>query len=144
MSNKNTDWETHFQEGNSLANAGKHHNAIKCFELVLGINPTHNLSWNNIGVALICLGKYQDALPNFDKAINIEPNYKEAYHNRGLALIETGQLQKALKDLSKSIELDDTYWSAYRHRSILYQMLKKPNESFQDYLSAKNLESKRT
>ena len=112
--------------------------------MVLGINPTHNLSWNNIGVALICLGKYQDALPNFDKAINIEPNYKEAYHNRGLALMETGQLQKALKDLSKSIELDDTYWSAYRHRSILYQMLKKPNESFQDYLSAKNLESKRT
>jgi len=143
MSKIDTDWNEHFLEGNRFANSGEHDKAIKCFEFALDLNPMHNLSWNNIGVALLCLGNYPDALPNFDKAIKIEPNYKEAYHNRGLALMETGRLQEALEDLSKSIELDGTYWSAYRHRSIVYQMLKKPNASFQDYLTAKSLESKR-
>ena len=133
-------WESIFQEGNLLANSGEHQKALEKYLLAKTIKPEDAMTWNNIGVAQLCLGKFDESICNFSKAIFLNPYYKDAFHNRGLAYSDLGDLELARDDLNMAIQLDSQYWSAYRHRSVINQMLGNHDESYDDFLTAKKLE----
>ena len=97
------DWASVFTKGNNLANAGKHTEALDSYELAASMRPEHALTWNNIGVAKLCLGEFEQAIPHFSKAIDLDPKYKDAFHNRGLAYSDIGELEKAFNDLTEMI-----------------------------------------
>ena len=118
-------WKQIFDKANLLANSGKHHEALDLYEMAVKIDSSHYMTWNNIGVAKLCLGSYEDSLADFSRAIDLNSKYKDAY-----------------EDLSRAIELDRSYWSAYRHRSIINQMLGNHEESYKDFLTSKTLDKR--
>ena len=95
MKNKNVpqEWKQIFDKANLLANSGKHYEALDLYEMAVKIDSSHYMTWNNIGVAKLCLGIYEDSLADFNRAIELKPEYKDAYHNRGLAYSDLGQLK---------------------------------------------------
>ena len=125
--------------GNYLANRGDHSRALDCFLEVVADKPNHSMSWNNIGVARLCLSEAGEAILAFEQALKIDSEYRDAYHNRALAYSETGELNLAMNDLNHAITLDPEHWASYKHRSILHQMLGDEEMGFKDYLKFKTL-----
>ena len=109
MKNKTQTWERYFNSGNAFANGGDNEKALEQLQEASKICPDHALTWNNIGVAKMCLGYFKESIEYFNKAIELDYKYKDAYHNRGLAHSDLGDLTSSLKDLSKAIELDNCY-----------------------------------
>ena len=62
----------------------KYHEAIKCYDMILKINPKHEKALNNKGNALAKLGKFDDAIKCYDMAIKIKPDYNGALYNRDI------------------------------------------------------------
>ncbi|MBM39284.1 MAG: hypothetical protein CL765_03065 [Chloroflexi bacterium] len=136
---ESSSWEDQFKMGNYLANRGDHNRALDCFLAVVEYNPTHAMSWNNIGVARLCLSNAKEAILAFEQALKIDSEYRDAYHNRALAYSEIGELNLAMNDLNHAITLDPEHWASYKHRSILHQMLGDEEMGFKDYLKFKTL-----
>ncbi|MED5409139.1 MAG: hypothetical protein VYE36_00680 [Chloroflexota bacterium] len=132
-------WEEQFRMGNYLANRGDHSGALDCFLGVVADKPNHSMSWNNIGVARLCLSEASKAIMAFEQALKIDSKYRDAYHNRALAYSEIGELNLAMDDLNHAIALDPDHWASYKHRSIIHQMLGDKEMSFKDYLKFKTL-----
>lgn len=132
-------WEEQFKMGNYLANRADHIRALDCFLMVVEDNPNHSMSWNNIGVARLCLSEPKQAILAFEQALKIDSEYRDAYHNRALAYFEIDELNLAMDDLNHAINLDPRHWASYKHRSILYQMLGDEEMGFKDYLKFKTL-----
>ena len=58
------DW---FNKGFSLAELGKHNEAIDCYDKVLEIDPNSVYAWNGKANALNGLGEYTEAIKFYDK-----------------------------------------------------------------------------
>ena len=62
MKDKTPTWQKHFSTGNAFANAGDNENALEQLQKASKICPDHALTWNNIGVAKMCLGYFKEAI----------------------------------------------------------------------------------
>lgn len=61
------------KKGIVLDNAGKHQEAIVCYDTTLAIDPKHPMAWSFKGSALLKLGRYQQAREAFQNFIKFAP-----------------------------------------------------------------------
>ena len=83
-------------KGMSLANLGRHQEALACYDRAIEINPRLVEPWSNKGASLRNLGRYEEALASYDRAIEINPRYGEAWCNKGVELGNLGRYPEAL------------------------------------------------
>ena len=78
----------------------KFEKALKIFDQVTKLDPTHYESWNMIGFTSRKTGDLKRAFPAYEKAIALNPEYEEAHEYLGEAYIMAGNMAKAKEQLA--------------------------------------------
>jgi tetratricopeptide (TPR) repeat protein len=106
-----------------LAQEGKVHEALACYDKALLSNPRNDVILNNKAIVLISLGRYDESLACSGKAISINPYETDAWINKGIALEKLGRLPEAAEALEQAVAISpyDAYSRALL--GILYQNL---------------------
>lgn len=86
-----------YDDGLSLLNSGFFDSAIKCFDEVLEVEPTHAAAWALKATALTGLEQYQEAAALFDRAIEIDPLNAQAWKGKALCLTKLGREEEAAR-----------------------------------------------
>ena len=118
-----------WDEGNSFQNLGKDHEAIRCYDKALEIDPEYAYALNNKAVSLQNLGKDYEAIQYLDKALKIDPEYAYALNNKGLSLLNLGKNHEAIKILDKSLEIDPNNECALNNKGKSLLNLGKEKEA---------------
>jgi tetratricopeptide (TPR) repeat protein len=92
--------------GASLAQAGRHQEAIVEYEKALQINPNFGTAYLNMGGSYRYLGNNQKAIECFQKALAIDPNDVNALNNLAAVYAESNKLDEAIIYFKKAIEID--------------------------------------
>ena len=75
-----------FDKGNTLADLGRHEEALSSYDQALEIKPDDYQAWYNRGISLNDLGRHEAAISSYDKALEIKHDDDEAWNNRGNSL----------------------------------------------------------
>jgi len=75
------------QRAYEFLNEGETEYALKLYDEILRVNPTHIHALNYKGLALASLGNYEEAIQWYDKVLDIDPNDSDAKYNKNIALL---------------------------------------------------------
>ena len=106
-----------------LAQEGKIHEALACYDKALLANPGNDVILNNKAVVLISLGRYKESLACSQKAITINAYETGAWINKGIALEKLGQLPEAAEALEQAVAISPYNAYARALLGIVYQKL---------------------
>ena len=108
-----------------LAQEGKVHEALACYDKALLSNPKNEVILNNKAIALICLGRYEESLTCSQKAIAINPYETEVWINKGISLEKLGRLPDAVDALEQAVAISPYNAYARALLGIVYQKLEQ-------------------
>jgi tetratricopeptide (TPR) repeat protein len=111
------------EEAFRLAQEGKVHEVLACYDKALLSNPRNDGILNNKAIVLISLGRYEESLACSQKAITINSFETDAWINKGIALEKMGRLMEAAEALEQAVAISpyDAYSRALL--GIVYQKL---------------------
>lgn len=132
--------ELNFYIAYSYYELGSYQLSIQSYDQSIGLDPSHDVTYNNRGVAYHYLKDYDQAIRDYSQAIQLNPNYAVAYNNRGNAYDNLKDYNQAIQDYNQAIQLDPNYVSAYRNRGLAYSNLQDYNQAVQDYSQAIKLD----
>lgn len=99
-----------FLHGYSNRQFGNNELSIGYFNKAIEMNPSHESSYVQLGVALLSLKRRNDAYQAFQKGLQINPNSEIAIRNTANLLLDDGQVDEAISLYEKLIELrNDDY-----------------------------------
>ena len=106
-----------------LAQEGKLHEAVVCYDRALKSDPDNEVLLHNKAIALISLGRYEESLACSQKAIRINPYDVGVWINKGMALEKLGRYPEAIDALEQAVAVNP--YNAYAHAllGIIYQNL---------------------
>ena len=110
--------------------------AIRYYDLALGLNPKYAEAHSNKGFAYEELGQLDEAILYYNRAIEINPKNARTYFNRGNAWIKLGNNNKAILDYKLAIENYPEFSEAYLNRGYIYSTLGSYEEAIFDYNKA--------
>jgi tetratricopeptide (TPR) repeat protein len=106
--------ELWLQDGISLLETGKIHEALGVLKKVTKNDPENTLAWEKLGMAFSMQGRNLEALNALRKAINLSPNDIDAWHNIGIIYSKLGQKEEA----KKAKEMEKQLIKQYLDRQI--------------------------
>jgi lipoprotein NlpI len=115
-------------------NAGDRAGAAQQLQQALLLDPTHALSWNNRGLALLGLGHPFDCILHMERAIALDPD-PSYLNNRGAAYAELGMNDKALADYDATVARKDIP-EAHNNRGNLLNIMGRTGEARAAYARA--------
>ncbi len=86
----------------SLAQQGRHREAIVLFEGLLAVAPATAYFQAALGALFLRLKNFPKAIEHLDAALNVEPNDIVSLVNRGEAKLRAGQIEAARVDLERA------------------------------------------
>jgi tetratricopeptide (TPR) repeat protein len=126
-------------KGMSLANLGRHEEALLCFESAIEIDQKHATSWTNRAVALQALGRRQEALQSCEAAVQADPSHWMAWCNHGVVLAEMRRFEEALTCYARAVALSPRNWSAWANQGAALADLGRHHEALPCYDQALEL-----
>src|SRR5262245_33686221 len=129
----------HFGRGLMLASKGQYRKALKCFDKVLSIAPTHLDALNSRADCLALLGNHTQAIASYDKLLAARPGDLRARGNRASALKSVGRLAEAVADYGTVLQSAPDYAEALFNRGNIYVDLGRPKDAIQDLKNALSL-----
>ena len=108
-----------------LAQEGKIHEALACYDRALKTNPKNDVILNNKAIALISLGRYEESLACSRQAIVINPYDIDVWINKGIALEKLGRFPEAVEALEQAVALSPYNAYARALLGIIYQQLEQ-------------------
>ncbi|MDQ7017895.1 MAG: tetratricopeptide repeat protein [Robiginitomaculum sp.] len=91
----------------------------------------------NRGIVRAYLEDYDGALADYAEALKLSPDLAEAFANRGGALIKLERFDSALEALNKALALSPKQPErVYYNRSIVYEIMGKTREAYEDLKKA--------
>jgi tetratricopeptide (TPR) repeat protein len=111
------------ERAHELAQQGKIHEALDCYDEALKANPNNDVILNNKAIALISLDKCEESLIYTRRAISINPEAVEAWINMGVALDKLGRHQEASETLERAVVLSPYHAYARAMLGIVYQKM---------------------
>jgi len=98
--------EPYYQLALFFQENGNVQKAIKVYENILNIEPSHQFSLYNLGyIHLVYLEDYEKGADYFTQVIELNHQYAEAYYNRGYCYELSGRPDLARKDYQKTLEI---------------------------------------
>ncbi|UFS72416.1 tetratricopeptide repeat protein [Geomonas sp. RF6] len=125
-----------FKKGNSLASAGKYHDAFGAYRRVLDLEPSCAEAYNNLGLALQDLGLLREAMGSYRAALALRPGLVDAENNLGTVLSALGEKEEAALSFERAIALAPDYLPPYLNLGGVLQFLERPQEALPLYLRA--------
>ncbi len=93
--------------------------ALKYYNELIYLNPSHVNSYIKIGICYIHLEKYRDALIIFKFANKLAPNNIQILNNLAILYYNKGLYEKCYSILQKVLEIDPTYFIVYYNLSLV-------------------------
>ena len=98
--------EALYAKGLFLQKQGKFKDAVKLYETVSKVNPSHLYCRYNLGVINAMFGEYEEALKFIDEIIDLEETYVDAYTLKGKVLEAMKDIKGAKENYNKALSLD--------------------------------------
>ncbi|MBF0449478.1 MAG: tetratricopeptide repeat protein [Candidatus Magnetomorum sp.] len=125
-----------FEQALQWTDQGNVHQALKCYEQILHIQPNHAISFNNMGLLLNRLGQYDLALNCFQQASRIDPNYSNAWFNWGNTLKDQNNYSPAIEKYTEAIRCNPNFSGAYNNMGECFGSLDQLDTAIQCYETA--------
>jgi tetratricopeptide (TPR) repeat protein len=104
---KNDAVKAAFDAGVAALAAKNYNEAVTQFQTAATADPSKDIIWGNLGMALSGAKKYDDAANAYKKAIELKPQ-GSYYNNLGLAYGNANKMEDAVAAMQKSAELEPT------------------------------------
>jgi tetratricopeptide (TPR) repeat protein len=130
----------HCNSGIALQSLGRFHDALRCYDRAITLQPDYADAYYNKAIALRCLNQSQDAIANYDRAIRFKPDHVEAHANKGNALRELKRPGEALESFDKAIRISPASAVAHCNRGNALLDLKRFEEARASYERAVSLQ----
>ncbi|MBV8031295.1 MAG: tetratricopeptide repeat protein [Betaproteobacteria bacterium] len=114
--------------GLSLAQQGKHGQALKFFERALKAGPRPDLL-SNMGTTLRALKRIPEAVRAYEKALAIDPNFVDALYNLGGTYGELVRLQEAIELLKRAVQLAPDHALALKELAVVLALVWRMDEA---------------
>lgn len=95
-----------YSKGRNHMSNEKFHDAIRCFELALRVDPRFTEAWVEKGYAHFHLGEYTVAISSFDRALEKDVDDAHAWNLKGLAYYKLKNYEKAIDCCEKAIDIN--------------------------------------
>jgi tetratricopeptide (TPR) repeat protein len=122
--------------GNLMNIKGKHHEALKFFELAEEHNTNSDVTLYNYSMTLYDLGENDQALLKINKAINLNSTNFEYYNSKGSILAELGRFNESESSYLKSVEINPTDGGGFYNLGYLYGEQSNHKEAIKYYTKA--------
>ena len=119
--------------------AGRHEEALQCFDAALHAAPHSPRLLHARGLALKALGRLDEAVVAYDAALAVTPGDFEVHHNRGVALRLLGQHEAAVASSLRATELQPASPEARNGLGIALQAAGDPAAALQAFEQALQL-----
>jgi len=125
-----TDYLTNL--GTTLANQGRHDEALKAFDKAVQLDPLDADLWRNLGNALVDVERPVDAILSFQHALKLNPRQWDAANKAALLLYRSERLEEALPYFNLCDELQPDHFPTLLMRALALQNLKRLEEALAD------------
>jgi hypothetical protein len=104
-------WTAYDNLGIALWQAGKHEDAIACFQQSLRIKPDYAITHNDLGFAYLLQGDIANAIEQYQQAVRLDPALAVAHYYLGEAFTRQGRITDAIEQYQEALRLKPD-WSA--------------------------------
>jgi tetratricopeptide (TPR) repeat protein len=122
--------DSHCKRGASLAESGKHDEAIREFTQAIRLNPKDGDPYCKRGAGFAAKGEHDKAIGDFTEAIRLNPKDGVAYRGRGDSFAEKCEHDKAVADYTETIRLNPK--DADAHSWLAWLRATCPEARFRD------------
>jgi Flp pilus assembly protein TadD len=98
--------DSHYAMGCSLQEKKRHKLAIREFEQVVVLDPSHVRAYNRMGICYDFLGDSPRAIQNYKKALSMDPDLDYVHNNLGYSYLLQGNPDAAIEAFQRAIALD--------------------------------------
>ncbi len=102
-----------FNRGTTLAEAGRHREALRDFERAAELLPHRAQVHFALGNAYLAVERFREASESYTRAIELDGGDAEAYNNRGAAYLRLGDVARARADYERAVALDPSHAPAH-------------------------------
>jgi protein O-mannosyl-transferase len=119
--------------GDLHARAGRHREAVDCFQRALRVAPDNAQAHNNLGCEYLLAGRLDDAIAELQRAVTLNPELADAHSNLGVALVQSGRAQEALNHYAIALRSPADAVEARYNLAKALQALGRLPEAIADY-----------
>lgn len=120
-----------YNKGINHMSNDKLHDAIRCFELSLRIDPLYVDAWIKKGYAHFHLEEYNLSIASYDKALDIDLGNSEAWNLKGLAYYKMNNYDKAVECSDKAIDADPYDGMSWYNRACYLTLSNRVDEAME-------------
>jgi len=99
--------------------------AIKIFNQVVAVDPSHPRALNALALIEVELGNFNQAKLRLDSLLAANPQFEKGFNSRGMLFVKLKRVEDAEKDFLKALELNPGFAEAYGNLGNLYMFLLK-------------------
>ncbi len=115
--------------GTALAALGRHHEAMRCYDDSLAMEPTNPAVWVNLGVSWAKLGRHEKAMHAYQQALVLDPKSAHAHADIGGLYIRAGRAHDALAACDAALRTDPDLFIALVNRAAALNSLGRHEEA---------------
>ena len=119
-----------YSRGVDQGSLGNYDEAIKYFDQVIELEPTHEKAWFNKGWALEDLSRFEEALDCYDTFIGMDPNNSEAWTIKAYVLQRLGKNDDALSSFDNALLIEPENAEIHGNKGILLGKLGRFYEAY--------------
>ncbi|MEN8264842.1 MAG: tetratricopeptide repeat protein [Nitrospirota bacterium] len=119
----------HYNLGTAYKGEGRIQDAVKQYEITIGLDPEYAAAYNNLGNIYRDKGHLDKAIELYRAAIISYPQYSKAYNNLGAAYGLKDSLQKAEEYYLIALKYDPDFAEAYNNLGSIYKSRGQLNDA---------------
>ncbi len=127
-------------KGVSLAQLGKHEEALEAFDRAILIDQELPQSWTGKANSLHALGRHREAIVCCYRTLAREPKSIAAHNIRGLSQAALGEHEQAIQDFQRAIDVDATNREAWHNMGLSLEALGEYDRAIQCFDRALEIE----
>ncbi len=93
------------QAMNELKASRNYAEAVRLFNVALGLDPNNGEIYHNRGIAYTNLERWREAVSDFSHAISLSP-HPSSFEQRGMAYYQIGDKDSAFKDWQQALQIN--------------------------------------
>ena len=128
--------DSHYEMGCSLQERGRHKLAIREFEQVVVLDPSHARAYNRMAISYDFLGDSPRAMENYKKALSMGPNLDYVHNNLGYSHLLQGNPDAAIESFQRAIALDGENKRYHNNLAMAYGEKGQFDLAFEEFKQA--------
>jgi len=125
--------------GDIYSRQGRLDEAIREYNIELGLNSDYDFAHNNLGVAYAQQGRLDEAAKEFQEVIRLKPGNAHAHNNLGVIYDQQGRWDEAAKEYQTALRLNPDHAEAHYNLGSVYERQGRPDEAIEEYQTALRL-----